>query len=182
MALIGKSEDTFKYTPAYSNLYTVTFGEEGDTDITKFNAVDVVFGDESLSFVRNTATTYFTLKEGAYKRNDTLSITWRESDGYRLKMLHMEWLDLFYDTSTDKYRSIPLKNGGKDEDEIAKRYKTICVDVRSSESSKKATRFTFKCLPSNIGNLHLAWGTAPNVVTYTINYYVEDWKMEYVNL
>ena len=178
MALIGKSEDILEYTPAYSNLYTVTFGEDSDTSTTKFNAVDVVFGDESLSFVRNAATTYFTLKEGAYKRNDTLSITWRESDGYKIKKLHMEWLDLFYDTTTDKYRSIPLKNGSKDEDEIAKRYKTIRVDVRSSDDPKQSTKFTFKCLPSNIGNLHLAWGTTPSVVTYTINYYVEDWKME----
>lgn len=175
MALIGSSENKFIYTPAYNNIYTVVFGD-GDTNPAEFSAVDVSFGDESLSFIRNPATTYFNLKEGSYKRSDTLSITWRESDGYPIKQLHMDWIGLFYDTATDTYKSAFNK------DEAARRYKKICVKVRSSNDPKSFKQFTFTCLPSNIGNLHLAWGVSPGVVTYTINYYVDDWDVKDVRL
>ena len=173
-----------EYKPAVNNLFSVyIFDSEtgsGDTlsNYSPYHATGFTFGEETFDFKRHPVSKVMFLGSEGLKRVDEFYITWRESDGYKIKKLHMEWLDLFYDTTTDKYRSIPLNNGSKDEDEIAKRYKTIRVEVRSSDDPKQSTKFTFKCLPYNIGNLHLAWGTTPSVVTYTINYYVEDWKME----
>lgn len=179
MALKGNNSIQLKYTPAYKNRYEVSFidtavGVGLDGTYAKFGATDVSFGDESLTFVRNPATTHFTLKEGAYKRSDTLTITWRESDMYKVKALHKEWVSRFYNPSTDKYIS------AKDPVEARSRYKIIQVVVPSAAGDGKATRFRFTCLPSNIGNLNLAWGPSASLTTYTINYYVEEWKMEEV--
>ena len=179
MALKGNNSIQLTYVPAYKNRYEVSFidtttGADIDGEYARFGATDVAFGDESLTFVRNPATTRFTLKEGAYKRSDTLTITWRESDMYKVKALHREWISRFYDASTDKYIS------AKDPVEAKSRYKIIQVDVPSVTGNGKATRFRFTCLPSNIGNLNLAWGSSAGLTTYAINYYVEEWSMEEV--
>lgn len=184
MALKGNSNIQLEYTPAYKNRYEVSFldvannSDEGNT-YAKYGATDVTFGDESLTFVRNPATARFTLKEGAYKRSDTLSITWRESDMYKVKALHKKWIELFYNPLTDQYISAPVST--IEPHEAKARYKIIQVDVPSVTGDKKATRFKFTCLPSNIGNLNLAWGPTTSLTTYTINYYVEDWDMEEVD-
>ena len=179
MALKGNNSIQLTYVPAYKNRYEVSFidtttGADIDGEYARFGATDVSFGDESLTFVRNPATTRFTLKEGAYKRSDTLTITWRESDMYRVKALHREWVSRFYDASTDKYIS------AKDPVEAKSRYKVIQVVVPSTAGDGKATRFRFTCLPHNIGNLSLAWGSSAGLTTYAINYYVEEWEMEEV--
>lgn len=179
MALKGNNSIQLTYVPAYKNRYEVSFidtttGADIDGEYARFGATDVSFGDESLTFVRNPATTRFTLKEGAYKRSDTLTITWRESDMYKVKALHREWVSRFYDASTDKYIS------AKDPVEAKSRYKVIQVVVPSAAGDGKATRFRFTCLPNNIGNLSLAWGSSAGLTTYAINYYVEEWEMEEV--
>lgn len=179
MALKGNNSIQLTYVPAYKNRYEVSFidtttGADIDGEYARFGATDVSFGDESLTFVRNPATTRFTLKEGAYKRSDNLTITWRESDMYKVKALHREWVSRFYDASTDKYIS------AKDPVEAKSRYKVIQIVVPSTAGDGKATRFRFTCLPNNIGNLSLAWGTSASLTTYAINYYVEEWSMEEV--
>ena len=179
MALKGNNSIQLTYVPAYKNRYEVSFidtttGADTDGEYARFGATDVSFGDESLTFVRNPATTRFTLKEGAYKRSDTLTITWRESDMYKVKALHREWVSRFYDASTDKYIS------AKDPVEAKSRYKVIQIVVPSTAGDGKATRFRFTCLPNNIGNLSLAWGSSASLTTYAINYYVEEWNMEEV--
>ena len=181
MALKGNNDIQLAYIPAYKNRYEVSIIDTTTGvdllhgEYAKFGATDVSFGDESLTFVRNPATTRFTLKEGAYKRSDTLTITWRESDMYKVKAIHRDWVSSFYNASTDKYISAktPL--------EAKARYRTIQVVVPSTAGDGKATRFSFTCLPNNIGNLSLAWGPSASLTTYSINYYVEDWKMEEVN-
>ena len=179
MALKGNNSIQLAYVPAYKNRYEASFidtatGADIDGEHARFGATDVSFGDESLTFVRNPATTRFTLKEDAYRRSDTLTITWRESDMYKVKALHREWVSRFYDASTDKYIS------AKDPVEAKSRYKVIQVVVPSAAGDGKATRFRFTCLPNNIGNLSLAWGSSAGLTTYAINYYVEEWEMEEV--
>lgn len=180
MALKGNNSIKLEYTPAYKNRYEVSFidttdGSDTEGNYAKYGATNVTFGDESISFIRNSATTRFTLKEnGAYKRSDTLTITWRESDMYKVKELHKNWISRFYDVGTDKYKSAATPIEAKS------RYKIIQIDVPSSTGNGKSTRFSFTCLPSNIGNLDLAWGSTAGLTTYTISYYVEDWKMEEV--
>ena len=179
MALKGNNSIQLAYVPAYKNRYEVSFidtttGADIDGEYARFGATDVSFGDQSLTFVRNPATTRFTLNEGAYKRSDTLTITWRESDMYKVKALHREWVSRFYDASTDKYIS------AKDPVEAKSRYKVIQIVVPSTAGAGKATRFRFTCLHNNIGNLSLAWGPSASLTTYAINYYVEEWSMEEV--
>ena len=179
MALNGNNGIQLSYIPAYKNRYEVSFldttnGTDIDGEYARFGATDITFGDESLTFVRNPATTRFTLKEGAYKRNDTLSITWRESDMYKVKALHREWISRFYDVTTDKYKS------AANAVEAKSRYKIIQVTVPSATGNGRATKFSFTCLPNNIGNLNLAWSATASISTYTINYYVEEWSMEEV--
>lgn len=181
MALKGNTKTQLEYVPAYKNRYEVSFldttrGANIDGEYARYGATDITFGDESLTLVRNPATTRFTLKgDGAYKRSDTLTITWRESDMYKVKALHKDWIRQFYNTDTDKYISAPTKV------EASSRYKIIQVVVPSSTGNGKATRFRFTCLPSNIGNLNLAWGSAAGITTYTISYYVEEWEMREVD-
>ena len=180
MALKGNNSIQLEYTPAYKNRYEVSFiditdGVAVDGNYAKYGATNVTFGDESISFMRNPATTRFTLKEGgAYKRSDTLTITWRESDMYKVKALHKEWISRFYNKDTDKYVS------AANSVEAKSRYKIIQIIVPSSTGNGKATRFRFTCLPNNIGNLDLAWGSTAGLTTYSISYYVEDWEMKEV--
>ena len=183
MALTGNNSIQLTYTPAYKNRYEVSFidvanNSDETNNYAKYGATDVTFGDESLTFVRNPATARFTLKESAYKRSDILSITWRESDMYKVKALHRDWIKLFYNPLTDQYIS---ETAAPDSNRAKARYKIIQVDVPSVTGNGKATRFRFTCLPSNIGNLNLAWGSTATLTTYTINYYVEDWEMEEVD-
>ena len=176
MALKGNNSIQLEYTPAYKNRYEVSFiditdGVAVDGNYAKYGATNVTFGDESISFMRNPAT----LKEGgAYKRSDTLTITWRESDMYKVKALHKEWISRFYNKDTDKYVS------AANSVEAKSRYKIIQIIVPSSTGNGKATRFRFTCLPNNIGNLDLAWGSTAGLTTYSISYYVEDWEMKEV--
>lgn len=80
MALKGNNSIQLEYTPAYKNRYEVSFiditdGVAVDGNYAKYGATNVTFGDESISFMRNPATTRFTLKEGgAYKRRDRKSV------------------------------------------------------------------------------------------------------------
>lgn len=134
----------------------------------KYNAPSVQVNGENLTLERNPVTLKFRLPSSgrAYERADILSITWRESDDYRVKTYHENWISLFYDRSTDQYRSC------EDPDEEGL-YRTIRIKL----GNKKALKFN-RVLPKNVAGLNLSWGNNPSIITHSMEYYIESWEWE----
>ena len=107
------------YTPQYSNLYKVEIFSNGYTtaldginlkDYICFHTTKVLFNGESLSLDRDSVTKMFKLKnQDSYNRTNTLSLSWRECDGWKVKRYHDKWIGLIYDRKKDCYKSFDIK-------------------------------------------------------------------------
>ena len=95
------------YYPQYDNLYTVEISSPSTEKISiegfnlenyiKFHATKISFNGESLSLERDPITKRFKLKNtDSYSRTNTLDITWRECDGWKVKRYHDSWVGLIY--------------------------------------------------------------------------------------
>lgn len=169
--------DIYQTRYAFSNLYKVEIFNQGedlrdtkfDTDTfnlyANFNAESVSFNGETLSLTRNPVTKKFQIGEDeAYKWSDQLTITYRESELWQVKKYHEEWMSLFYNRETDRYRSHddPIKDG---------LYRNIVVSLPNN------TSITFyNVIPSNVGNFNFSWGESASIITHSINYFVEYWE------
>ena len=52
----------------------------------------------------------FKLKnQDSYTRTNTLSLSWRECDGWKVKRYHDKWIGLIYDRKKDCYKSFDIK-------------------------------------------------------------------------
>ena len=153
---------------ARNNLREITKWAEGSTEYMnnylKFQSPSVSFNGESLNLERNFATKKFHLSNSSYQRTNELSISWRESDDWRVKRYHENWIDLFYDRKNDYYLSHddPYEEG---------LYRTITVKL----GNKQGIRFN-NVIPQTTGGLNLSWSTSPTIVSHSISYYVEDWE------
>lgn len=180
------------YKPAYNNLYEITIsGGEHQEDVAnyiKFHATSVSFGDETLGLTRNAVTKQFQLNDSeAYKRADTLTITWRENESWAVKKYHEDWLKLFYNKEGDYYNSC------SSEKDINNLYRTITItlpkDGTFGENTEKGyDKIKFEgVLPSSAPGISLAWSTQANIISHSLNYYVTNWgwvedSSEYNNL
>lgn len=171
--------DIYQTRYAFNNLYTVTIFNLGDdpedatidTDTMKnyiqFNSQAVSFNGEALNLERNAVTKKFQVggvSGDSYKWSDVLSITYRESELWQVKKYHEEWLDLFYNKETDKYRSHtnPSTEG---------LYRNITITLPN-----QLTINFYNCIPGNSGNFSFTWGESSSIVTHAINYYPEYWE------
>lgn len=165
------------YSPAFNNLYTVEIFALSNYDDSiasylRYHSPSVNFNGESLSLKRNEVTKKFSFEEnGSYKRSDNLTITWRECDSWRVKKYHEEWLSKFYDRDKDCYRSYDDKASA----EVAL-YRILRVTFPKVINEKCTIKF--RILPNNSGNVPLAWGTSPTIISHSMTYYVEDWEWE----
>lgn len=166
------------YKPAYNNLYEITIsgGEHEETinNYIKFHAVSVTFGGESLGLTRNEVTKRFQLNDtNAFKRSDTLSITWREDEDWSIKRYHEDWIGQFYNKDKDCYISCPT-------DKTSLLYRTIRVTLPRNgnfeEDTSEYHSIEFKeVLPQDIPGIALSWATQANIITHTLSYYVTEW-------
>lgn len=126
----------------------------------KFQSPAVSFNGESLNLERNFATKKFQVNN--YSRSDTLNVTWREADDWRVKKYHEDWMGLIYNRNYDCYIS---------HDNPAGIYRIITIKL----GDHRGVRF-YNVIPQNNGNIDLSWNTSPAVVSHSITYYIEDWE------
>ena len=173
------------YTPQYSNLYKVEIFSNGYTtaldginlkDYICFHTTKVLFNGESLSLDRDSVTKMFKLKnQDSYTRTNTLSLSWRECDGWKVKRYHDKWMGLIYDRKNDCYKSFDIKG-----EDTASRllYRKIRVtfpyNIKENPEGEAYIDF-FDVLPSNSGNISLEYNTTSSIMTHSIDYYVTDW-------
>ena len=171
--------DIYQTRYAFGNLYKIEIYNQGsdiedasiDTDTFKlyanFNATSVQFPEETFNTTRNSVTKKFQIDgDEPYKWADTLTITYRESEQWQVKRYHEEWLSLFYNKETDKYRS---HNDSINEG----LFRNISVFL---PDDKKIT--FYNVIPSNVGSFNFSWGESANIITHTITYHPEYWQWE----
>lgn len=171
--------DIYQTRYAFGNLYKVEIFNQGqdiedttlDTDTfnlyTNFNAQSVTFNGETLTLSRNPVTKKFQIDgDEPYKWSDQLTITYRESEQWQVKRYHEEWISLFYNKETDKFKSHTnaLQEG---------LYRNIVITLPGN----RAITF-YNVIPGNVGNFNFSWGESPNIITHSINYFVEYWEWE----
>ena len=173
------------YTPQYSNLYKVEIFSNGYTtaldginlkDYICFHTTKVLFNGESLSLDRDSVTKKFKLKnQDSYTRTNTLSLSWRECDGWKVKRYHDKWMGLIYDRKNDCYKSFDIK-GEDTASRLLYRKIRVTFPFNIKENPKEEAYIDFfGVLPSNSGNISLEYNTTSSIMTHNIDYYVTDW-------
>ena len=173
------------YTPQYSNLYKVEIFSNGYTtaldginlkDYICFHTTKVSFNGESLSLDRDSVTKMFKLKnQDSYTRTNTLSLSWRECDGWKVKRYHDKWMGLIYDRKNDCYKSFDIK-GEDTASRLLYRKIRVTFPYNIKENPKEEAYIDFfNVLPSNSGNIALEYNTTSSIMTHNIDYYVTDW-------
>ena len=173
------------YTPQYSNLYKVEIFSNGYTtaldginlkDYICFHTTKVLFNGESLSLDRDSVTKKFKLKnQDSYTRTNTLSLSWRECDGWKVKRYHDKWIGLIYDRKKDCYKSFDIK-GENTASRLLYRKIRVTFPFNIKENPKEEAYIDFfGVLPSNSGNISLEYNTTSSIMTHSIDYYVTDW-------
>lgn len=166
-ALGAKEEYNKEYSDKQESriLWNYDYTEEMN-DYLRYNAPNVNINGETLNLVRNSVTKKFSLDTEGYTRADTLTITWREADDYRVKRYHETWIARFYNRDTDKYTSTT-------DPYAAGLYRTIRVKL----GNKLAIRFD-NVIPKNVAGLSLGWKESPGIITHSMEYYIESWEWE----
>ena len=173
------------YTPQYSNLYKVEIFSNGYTtaldginlkDYICFHTTKVLFNGESLSLDRDSVTKKFKLKnQDSYTRTNTLSLSWREYDGWKVKRYHDKWIGLIYDRKNDCYKSFDIKGENTASRLLYRKIRvTFPFNIKENPKDEAYIDF-FGVLPSNSGNISLEYNTTSSIMTHSIDYYVTDW-------
>lgn len=187
------------YYPQYDNLYTVEISSPSTEKISiegfnlenyiKFHATKVFFNGESLSLERDPITKRFKLKNtDSYSRTNTLDITWRECDGWKVKRYHDSWVGLIYNRKDDHYWSQDVPLAGNLNNKI---YRTITITfpyemnspIRKRQNSINSEDYSYRelklqfseVLPNTTGNISVGYSTTSNIVSHSLSYYITDW-------
>ena len=171
------------YYPQYDNLYTVEISSPSTEKISiegfnlenyiKFHATKVSFNGESLSLERDPITKRFKLKNtDSYSRTNTLDITWRECDGWKVKRYHDSWVGLIYNRKDDHYWSQDVPLAGNLNNKI---YRTITITfpyemnspIRERQNSINSEDYSYRelklrfseVLPNTTGNISVGYST-----------------------
>lgn len=186
------------YYPQYDNLYTVEISYPTEEisiegfnleNYIKFHATKVSFNGESLSLERDPITKRFKLKNtDSYSRTNTLDITWRECDGWKVKRYHDSWVGLIYNRKDDHYWSQDVPLAGNLNNKI---YRTITITfpyemnspIRERQNSINSEDYSYRelklrfseVLPNTTGNISVGYSTTSNIVSHSLSYYITDW-------
>ena len=178
------------YEPAFNNLYTVEIFstsflnedvyDDDMNDYVKYHAIDVKFDDETLNLERNSVTKNFQLTQSdQYTWANSLKITWRESDDWKVKMYHENWVKKFYNKEEDCFMSHEL-------DDSVRLTKTIKIHLpytkKSEQEYEERTVVFYNVLPRDIGSFNFNWGTSGEIITHSLSYYVKSWEWETENV
>ena len=191
------------YYPQYDNLYTVEISSPSTEEISiegfnlenyiKFHATKVSFNGESLSLERDPITKRFKLKNtDSYSRTNTLDITWRECDGWKVKRYHDSWVGLIYNRKDDHYWSQDVPLAGNLNNKI---YRTITITfpyemnspIRKRQNSINSEDYSYRelklqfseVLPNTTGNISVGYSTTSNIVSHSLSYDITDWDFLY---
>lgn len=153
---------------AYTSLYVLEYlPPTGDTtnfnDMCKLNAVSVNFNSDTILLDRDNVTKLFKLKHTgeSYQRVSTVTINFRETSDFKVRNFFEDWQNSFYNKEKDYYYSKdPRRN-----------FKLTLLD---GHGVGRKTYYLNNIIPQNIGSLNLLWGNNPQIVTYTISFYVEQ--------
>lgn len=178
-----------KYIPQFDNTYKVEIFPNGNNhsigninldNYICFHTTKVSFNGESLSLERDPVTKQFKLQNtNSFNRTNTLSLTWRECNGWEVKRYHDAWIGLIYDRNNDRYHSFPIdKNNNKTAQKVLYRNIRVTFPCQTSFSSKDKEAYIefMDVLPNTSGSIELGYNTTSNIVSHTINYYVTDWS------
>lgn len=177
------------YVPAITNLYTVEIYSAGNTildktleanNYIKFHAPTVSIGSQSLTLQRDEITKLFKLSDkGAFTRIDSLAITWREADDWRVRKYHEAWIGKFYDVEKDCF----ISYDNPESEGLVRKIKVIMPKSITSDTSSMAPTslqydhaIEFLVYPQNTGDIGLGWTASPSIVTHQLSYYVTSWK------
>ena len=173
------------FRPAFKNLYTIEVSSYnrkavvtytpsgrvttyvGDIDsevstILKYHSQSVKFNGETLNLERNSITKRFQVPmQNGYTWTDILTITIRESDKWKIKKDHEEWVKQFYDRESDRWLST---------DDPTTRYRRVKITLPNNIQAE------FLILPAEVGGFDLGWGANADIVSHTMNYKVENWR------
>ena len=175
------------YTPQYDNLYKVEiFSNSSRTSIKginlsnyiSFHTTKVSFNGESLSLDRDSVTKNFKLKNSdSFSRTNTLSLTWRECDTWKVKRYHDNWIGMIYDRQKDCYNSFGLSPGNNAKNLL---YRKIKISFPSNSSIGEDNYIEFsEVLPNTSGGIELGFNTVSNIISHTLSYYVTDWRFSW---
>lgn len=178
------------YIPQFDNTYKVEIFPYGNIsnsideinldDYICFHTTKVSFNGESLSLERDSVTKQFKLKNtDSFSRTNTLSLTWRECNGWKVKRYHDAWIGCIYDRKNDRYISYPVKESeGNTAKDILYRKIRITFPYNSSNLPREGEAYIefLKVLPNTSGSIELGYNPTSNIVSHTINYYVTDWQ------
>lgn len=167
---------------ASKNLYTVEITDvdstSPDSDFStkylKFQSPSISFKGETFSLQRNDITKYFQADDSgkAFTWADTLRITWRERDDWKVRKYHEDWIGKLYDRQTDTFLSLESDNDKR----ILNRSITITLPSSLADPNA-ANKIKFNdVIPQNFGDLELAWGTGADTIEHQITYYVRTWE------
>ena len=119
-----------EYKPAVNNLFSVyIFDSEtgsGDTlsNYSPYHATGFTFGEETFDFKRHPVSKVMFLGSEGLKRVDEFSITWRESEDWRVKRYHEAWIGQFYNKEEDHFWSYPV-NGNGSTPKLGKKFRIV---------------------------------------------------------
>ena len=177
------------YTPQYDNLYKVEiFSNSNSTSINginlsnyiSFHTTKVSFNGESLSLDRDNVTKNFKLKSSdSFSRTDTLSLTWRECDTWKVKRYHDNWIGLIYDRQKDCYKSFGLSPSESAKNKLYRKIKISFPNTSNSSMGEDNYIEFSEVLPNTSGGIELGFSTTSNIISHTLNYYVTDWRFSW---
>lgn len=155
---------------AYTSLYELTYlpsvdDKTGFNDVCVLNATGVNFGSDTIQLERDNVTKLFKLRGTgeSYNRVSTITINFRETDDFKVRNFFEGWQNSFYNKEYDYYYSKdPRRN--------------FSLALLDSNGSTKKTYELYHMVPQNIGSINLSWGNNPQIITYTITFYVEQIK------
>ena len=182
-----------EYKPAVNNLFSVyIFDSEtgsGDTlsNYSPYHATGFTFGEETFDFKRHPVSKVMFLGSEGLKRVDEFSITWRESEDWRVKRYHEAWIGQFYNKEEDHFWSYPV-NGDGSTPKLGKKFRIVFpysqknAAMNFDNGSFSPNTSNLPCLelnnvyPKGTGSLNMNWSKSAGIITYDISYAVESWK------
>ena len=177
------------YTPQYDNLYKVEIFSNSNSTAIKginlsnyisFHTTKVSFNGESLSLDRDNVTKNFKLKSSdSFSRTDTLSLTWRECDTWKVKRYHDNWIGLIYDRKKDCYKSFGLSPLESAKNKLYRKIRISFPDTSNSSMEEDNYIEFYEVLPNTSGGIELGFNTTSNIISHTLNYYVTDWRFSW---
>lgn len=168
----------YNFKPAFNNLFEVTFtgtnteklnSEDEFNNATRFACSAVNFGGESIELNRHDITKLFYLDN--FKRQDSLKLTFTETNGRVVRQFHQDWLAKFYDKDNDTFCSYDTL-----EEAEAALYRNIIVKFPYTDDKIWVVNFN-RVMIKSIPELDLAWGK-PKKESYTVEYAVTSWDFK----